>query len=213
MYINLVLLVVFGAVVASGAKAGIWTNVIRLFNVITAALLAVNYFEPVGDWLESYDKSYTYLIDFLVLWGLFAVSAGLLRAVTDAISKVKVKFKKQVDLGVGIFFACWTGWIMVSFTAMSLHAAPLARNFLDFQPQPKSDMFLGFLAPDRQWLGFVRKESLGALSRNVAVKQEGGKLSPAGAKEFDPKGDYIYKYHQRRVDFGQQVESRVPTGR
>ncbi len=160
--INLLLLVVFGAVVATGVKAGVWSNVIRLFNTITAGLLAVNYFEPLADLLDGFDSSYQYLTDFLSLWAIFAVSAGLLRAITDAISRVKVKFIKQVDLGLGIFFACWTGWIMVGFTAMTLHTAPLARDFLGFQPTPKSAMFLGFLEPDRMWLGFARKESLGA---------------------------------------------------
>jgi uncharacterized membrane protein required for colicin V production len=212
MYINLLLLIVFGAVVATGAKAGIWTNVIRLFNVITAALLAVNYFEPVADWLDSLDKSFTYLTDFLALWGVFAVGAGVLRALTDAISKIKVKFKKQIDNGVGAFFACWTGWVMVMFTAMSLHVAPVARDFLDSKQEPKSSMFLGFFAPDRQWLGFVRKESLGALARSVAHK-EGGKLSAAAPNEFDPRGEFIFKYGQRRADFAKQADSRVNVGR
>lgn len=213
MAINLLLLVVFAAVVATGARAGIWSNVIRLFNVLTAALLAANYFEPLAGAIDGFDSSVTYLADFLSLWIVFGASAGLLQALTTAISRVKVKFKKKIDLGVGVFFACWTGWIVVMFTAMSLHAAPLAHDFLGFQPQPKSPMFFGLFAPDRQMLGFVHKESLGALSRSVAYRQPGGGLSEPAPKEFDPHGEFIFKYRQRRADYERLPDTFVNVGK
>ena len=84
---------------------------------------------------------------------------------TDQVSKVKVRFLKIADqIGSGVF-ALLIGWVMVCFTMMTLHTAPLAKTFLfgGFNSSPDQSMFLG-LAPDRKWLGFMQYESRGALS-------------------------------------------------
>ncbi len=80
MYINLLLLAIFAGCVACLATGGLWSNFIMLVNVITAALLAVNYFEPLAGWLQGIDSSFMYVFDFVALWGIFGVSVGLLRA-------------------------------------------------------------------------------------------------------------------------------------
>ncbi len=166
MYVDLVLLVVFFAVVAMLVREGLWSNAISFFNVMTAAMLASNYFETLADWLTKKFPSYTYLLDFLSLWAIFCAVLIVLRLLTDRISRVKVRFKMPVEWAGGIFFALWVGWIMVCFTTFSLHTAPLARNSFggDFQPTPTSDMFFG-LAPDRQWLAWMHTMSLDGAAR------------------------------------------------
>lgn len=196
MYLTLLLLVIFLCCIGFTIQNGMWGNAILLIIVVTAALLAVNYFEPVANKLEVYaGKSYTYLFDFLAMWMVFAIAAGILRAFTEKLSTVKVKFRKPFDQIGGIFLGAWVGWVMVCFTLMSLHTAPLARNFLQgaFQPEPQSRMFFG-LAPDRQWLGFMQKSSEGAFS---------------AGRPFDPFGEYILKYAERRHRFEAEPEARV----
>ena len=195
MYLNLLLLVIFFCCIGFTIQNGTWGNAVMLINVVTAALIAVNYFEPLADYLQGLQPSYTYLYDFLAFWAVFALAAGILRALTDKLSKVKVKFRKPFDQIGGIFFGAWIGWVMVCFTLMTLHTAPLARNFLQqaFQPEPTSKMFFG-LAPDRQWLGFTQKSSNGAFSRG---------------QPFDPYGEYILKYGERRARFELEPEARV----
>jgi uncharacterized membrane protein required for colicin V production len=109
---------------------GMWSNAIRLINVTTAALLAVNFYEPSARWLDGWSPSYTYVWDFLSLWGLFALFMMIFREVTDRVSKVNVRFLKLADRIGSTFFALWVGWVMVCFTMVTLHTAPLARNFL-----------------------------------------------------------------------------------
>jgi hypothetical protein len=203
MYLNLLLLAVFFAAIAFLVNGGLWTNTLVLINVVTAALIATNYFEPLANWLESLDKSYTYFCDFLSLWLLFAAAMGCMRALTDVISKVKVKFKRPVDQVGGILMACWVGWMMVCFTTMTLHTAPLARNFMNgaFQPKPDSNMFFG-LAPDRRWLGFMWSSSRSSFSRS-APKNDPQQFI------FDPHRSFVFKYGQRRADFEKELESRV----
>ena len=52
---------------------GMWSNAVRLINIVTAGLVAMNFFEPLARWLTDWQPSYTYLWDFLSLWGLFVV--------------------------------------------------------------------------------------------------------------------------------------------
>jgi hypothetical protein len=77
---------------------------------------------------------------------------------------------------------------------MTLHTAPLAASFLGggFQPQPNSKMLMGS-APDRKWLAWVHRESQGPYSRLYDVNP------------FDPHGEFIVKYHDRRAQFEKQL--------
>lgn len=197
MYISFLLVLVFVACFAALMQNGLWGNAIALINTVTAALLASSLWEPLADKLDKWDASYTYLWDFLAIWGIFAVSLGVMRAVTDALSKVKVRFLKPIDQAGGYFFAAWVGCVMVCFTLMTMHTAPLARSFLfgSFAPTPEENMMFG-LAPDHKWLGFVQKMSLTSLSRSQVVP-------------FDPRAEFILKYGERRARYEKELDTRV----
>ncbi len=191
---GLLLLVIMVAVFASLMNEGLWSNAIAFFNVTTAALLATNYWEPVASWLESQMSSWTYFWDFLALWGLFFASLTVLRILTDFASRVKVKFVKQLEQYGGYAFAVLVGWVMVCFTTTTLHTAPLARHFLGGGFDPTVNMFLGVAAPDRLWLGFVQRMSMGPLAR-LATPEEREQEKYV----FDPNGEFLMKYDARRA--------------
>ena len=194
MYLIILLGLVFVACFAALFTSGLWSNTLTLINVVTSALLATNYFEPLAGWLDKLAPSGTYVWDFLAIWLVFGVAMMVLRAATDFASTVKVRFLQPVDQFGGYLFACWIAWVMVCFTTMTLHTAPLARNFLGgaFQPEPDSRMFFG-LAPDRLWLSWVHKESKGSFCR---LRQ----LVP-----FDAQGDFILRYGSHREQFEKQI--------
>ena len=195
----LLLFVIFFACVASLYREGMWSNAVRLIDVVTAALLATNFWEPVARALEGGQPTFTYMLDFIVLWGLFGVFMVILRAATDFLSRVKVRFIKLAERIGSASFAVLIGWVMLSFATMTLHTAPLGRNFLFDGFQPESRMLAG-LAPDRRWLGFMQKMSYGAFSRSV----------PAGEPEkyvFDPRAEFMPKYATRRADLEAQLDS------
>ena len=203
MVTTLLMFVIFFACVAMLYNDGMWSNAIRLINLITAALLAMNFFEPLADWLEKTKPDYTFFWDFLSLWGLFIVFSLIFRQLTDRISQVKVKFLKKADqIGSGVL-ALWIGWVMVCFTLMSLHTAPLARNCLfgSFKTKTEERMFLGF-APDRQWLGFTQKMSQGPYDRSVSEAEW-----KAQKTIFDPRGEFLPKYATRRATLEGNVKS------
>jgi hypothetical protein len=193
MFLSLILVLIFLAVFASLMNQGLWSNTITLVNLITSALVATNYFEPVADFLDKQEPSFHYVWDFAAIWLLFGITMVVLRAATDYLSKIKVRFILPLDRAGGILMAVWASWVMVCFATMTLHTAPLARHFLGgaFQQQPDSEMFFG-LAPDRRWLAWVHRESKGGLARF------------RGVAPFDPQGDFIIRYSNRRGDFEQQ---------
>jgi hypothetical protein len=194
MYLSILLFVVFVGVFASLMNAGLWSNTITLINAITAGLIAMNYYEPVADWLDKQEPSLTYIWDLVAIWLLFGFAMVGLRAATDYMSQVKVRFFLPVEKAGGIIMAIWVSWLVVCFTTTTLHTAPLARHFLGgaFQQEPTSKMFFG-LGPDRLWLAWVHKESRGALSRF------------SGMAPFDAQGDFIVRYSNRRGEFEKQL--------
>ncbi len=202
--LTIILLIVLFASVAMLVREGLWSNTITLINVVTAALLATNLWEPVADWLESQAPTYTYLLDFLAIWLVFCASFILLRAITDQLSRVQVRFKKPVNLAGGGIMGLWVGWVLVCFTAMTLHMAPLGLNTLGLSGDPAQSTFLIF-SPDRQWLAFAQKVSRGSLSTSPPE----GVTGEAGANVFDPRAEFVYKYAQRRAEFEKEPLLRV----
>jgi hypothetical protein len=192
----LLMFVILFAIVAACFGEGMWSNAVRFVNVVTAGLLATNFFEPVANWLDSQQPSYTYLWDFLSLWGLFAVFLVIMRESTDRISRVNVRFLKIADRIGGVVFSLLVGWVVVCFTMMTLHTAPLGRNFLweGFSTDSEVRMIMGF-GPDRQWLGFARNLSTGAFSRADSYH------------EFNANGDFIPKYATRRELLEKQIKT------
>ena len=100
-----------------------------------------------------------------------------------------------------LILALAVGYVVMSFTAMTLHVAPLGQRpfrgsfgrvnegILTEKAMPS--YFLG-LSPDRQWLGFMhgRSGDGGALSRWALFGWK--------KRQFDPQGQFIFKYAARR---------------
>ena len=189
---------------------GLWGNAISLVNVTIAALIATNYFEPLAGFLEGMGNamaSFTYFWDFLSIWMIFVVAMVIMRTTTDFLTKTKVKFKAPVEHAGRAIVALLVGWVMMSFTCMTLHLAPLAERPIggSFHNATKADggliidknlpnHFAGILAPDRFWLAVVQKRS-GAKDDGYST---GALARWWGQRTFDPKSRFIFKYGARR---------------
>src|SRR2546428_830731 len=97
----LFLLLMLAATAAGIWFQGFWNAAVTLVNLILAMAIAMNFYEPICMQLEKVSgdvKTYTYLLDFIVLWLLFAISFGVLRAISDALSKKAIEFDLPVEI-------------------------------------------------------------------------------------------------------------------
>ncbi|MGO8748432.1 MAG: CvpA family protein [Thermoguttaceae bacterium] len=162
----LLLFLVLAACIGFLYPEGMWSNAVRLINVVTAGLVATNYWEPLARMAESYiGESFTFFWDFLCIWALFGLTLVLMQLITNRVSQVKVRFLTIADrIGSGVFVFA-VGWVMVCFITFSLHTAPLCRNFLFEGFKPGEANFLG-LSPDSMWLSFAEHTSGGVFATN-----------------------------------------------
>ena len=79
MVFFILMLIILGATIAFSVRDGIWTNLIRFFNLIFSGLIATTYFETLAGTLEGMAPTFTYLLDFLSIWLIFIVYLQLLK--------------------------------------------------------------------------------------------------------------------------------------
>jgi hypothetical protein len=180
---------------------GLWGNLLTLFNLIFAGLVAMNFFEPMADALETkggaFVASLTYFLDFLSIWILFLVTFVALKVLTRVISRVKVRFRKPLEMAGGYAVSAVVGWVMVCFVTASLHTAPLPKTAFGGGFDPNRRMVFG-LAPDIKWLAFTNATSSRALSNGAG-----------DANAFDRDGLFIPYYNSRRAALEAEPGLRV----
>jgi hypothetical protein len=187
LLVPLALAVVFFAVIALVGGDGLWSNFILLVNVTLAALLATNFFEPLATFISGYWAGGGIFLDLFALWFLFIMFLIVMRVASDMLSRTRVRFQKHLDVVGGFVCAAFAGWVLVCFTTMTFHTAPLARNFMSGGFTPETPVLFGF-APDRLWLGFSQRMSQGTFTRGPE-------------HVFDPRGDFMIRYATRREKY------------
>jgi uncharacterized membrane protein required for colicin V production len=189
---SLLLLLVVVACVGFAFTEGLWSNLIRFFNVVAAAILATNYWEPLARQFEEMYKAGTYFWDFVALWLIFCVSVLVLQLATSALSQVKVKFLGIVEMIGSAVFGVLTGFALLCFLAMTLHTAPLSEKFFGGAFDYSQGICFG-LNPDRIWCGYMQTVSEGAFAQSPPSK-------------FDPAGRFMATYAGRRAELEKLAE-------
>ncbi|HUE69550.1 MAG TPA: hypothetical protein VMP01_01570 [Pirellulaceae bacterium] len=198
------LFLIFAATVAALWFHGTWNNCVTLINMTLAMMIATNYYEPICFQLEQFDASFTYLLDFVVIWVLFGITFLILRLITDMLSTNRVKFITPVEMALRSLTALWGGWLLICFIGFTLHFAPLnSESPGGALASPPSSM-----SAFGAWHSFMKNRSAYALSR--------GHFDPMfpdstgqNVQQFDSKGDFFDKYHDRRVRYQQAEMMRV----
>lgn len=209
MILNIVLILLWIICIAFLWNEGMRSNLLSFLHSVLAGMIATNYYEPVANFFEQRGSSFTYFWDFLALWLVFGLSFSLMRAISDELSKVRVRFKLPLEKSGNIALSILTGWVFVCFANMTLHTAPLSRNSFrgTFQPSPTAQHFFG-LGPDLAWLGFVQNASRGGFSQpdeNAVATDPADK----GLRVFDPEGNFVLKYGTRRQHLSEELTMRV----
>ena len=176
MVFFILMLVILGASIAFSSRDGIWTNLIRLFNLIFSGLIATTYFETLAETLEGMLPSYTYLLDFLSIWAIFIIVYVILKELTNRLSLVKVWFPAIIDKWGGVALSVILGFTMLSFSVFALYTAPLQPNYWGIHNSPTLT---------GGWAVFTKMESDGALQAGTS---------------FGETKDYYDRYNKRRIN-------------
>lgn len=213
MIINVILLAVFVVVVAALWREGLWASLVMLLNVLFAATAATILLPVVVPLVRPRLESYQYVVDAVVLWGLFALILTVAREVSDRVSRTHVRFRKPVEMFGTPLVAALAAWVTMSFTAAAFHTAPVPKDVV-----PQTGMFFGF-APDRGWLrwvaGTVGKPPFGTWGRSFdppgapPAPVPDGAEPPAASEQVDR---FIEHYARRRLELETLESLRKPTG-
>lgn len=128
MYLTIAAILFFASF-AMMVSEGMWNNLLSLITIVIAGITAFGIYQPITIWAdESTDGSYTYLLDLVIIWGIFAAVAGILRMLTQFMSKYKVAFPRPIDQFGGAAVAMLGGYLMCGFAMATLHMVPLPRD-------------------------------------------------------------------------------------
>lgn len=128
--ILLFMLTIFVIIVASVWWAGFWSNTVMFVNMLIGALVATAFFGNVTNFVLTQDSSWNYVAPFASIWGLFFVTTAVLRACTDAFSRIKLKFDILTEMIGRSLMSLAVGMLFITFASFTMHLAPLPPNFM-----------------------------------------------------------------------------------
>jgi hypothetical protein len=144
-------------------REGLWSNTITLLTIIVSGLVAFGFYSPLVVYLneEVTDGQHTYWLDFAVIWGLYLVTYVILRSMTGAASKTRMRYKHPIDAVGGPLMGLFAAWVLASFTMATLHVSPRPKeafggNLASFGEVTSASPIT---APDAAWLRFVERMS------------------------------------------------------
>ncbi|MEM6330587.1 MAG: CvpA family protein [Planctomycetota bacterium] len=175
MYFGIVLGIVFFITFAMMVAEGLWSNTIALMQIVFSGIVAFGFAQPITVWADEYtDGEYTYALDIVVLWFLFALSMILLKIFAELLSKTRAKFVPQVDTFGGALVGLVAGAVMAGIVGATLHTAPLPKDGLgggmDYPPGDLSDA--GWAAVDIHWLRLVEAAAGAGLTGDASFTAE-----------------------------------------
>jgi hypothetical protein len=188
-------------------REGLFTAFTMCCNVFIAGLIAFNFWEPLADLLDK-PMSTTFLKgyeDAFVLVGLFVLSLGLLRLVTNSLDPVVVDYPPVAQQFGGVLFGFLTGYLACGFLVCVLQTLPWHQHFMSFEwrASERESGFKRYFPPDRVWLALMRRAGAYPLA-NREDRQAGkaGEDSPYDRYEtFDKYGTFELRYQRyRRYD-------------
>ena len=207
--IDVALLLMLALVVWNVAAEGAWGAAAVFLSVLLSGLVAMDYFEPLADLLESMlGIDWASRVDFIALVGLFAAGVFGLRYLSEWLVPNFIAVHGRIYDVCRWGFAVLTGYVTIAFLLTALHTAPLPREFLGFTPERNN--FFGFLAPDRDWLGFVQYISEKSMPSSEEDRVFDGSQFRLANHENQIWPTFIFRYASRRANFGTVAAAPTP---
>jgi len=182
---------------AMTVREGLWSNTITLLTIIVAGLVAFGFYSPLVVYLNESltDGQHTYWLDYAVIWALYCVTIIILRVMTGAASKTRMRFKHPIDPVGGPLVGFIAAWVLASFALATLHVSPMPKDAYSGGLVTPGDVATAsaFTAPDAAWLRFVQR-----MSDPVGLGSD-------GTQDFDAK-TWVDIYSKRRAAFEKSTD-------
>jgi len=157
--------VIYLAVWFSGSammvREGLWNNTVALFNILISGLVAFSFYSPLAIYLdEMLDGEYTYLLDFVTIWGLFVIMMLVCRFATGLASGTRLRFKNPIDPIGGPLVGELASWTLAAFVMATLHTSPMPKDAFGGSLVYSNEDVASANAlfnPDLGWLRFVER--------------------------------------------------------
>lgn len=123
-------LLILGTMVVTIAAAnwwlGMWSNLVTFVNVLLSGLIATSFYHIAANHFIMLDSSWIHVIDFTMIWFLFAGSFVGLRSLTELFSRYRMRFHPLLEV-VGRSVGCVAnGVLFVCFACFTLLFAPMS---------------------------------------------------------------------------------------
>ena len=128
LYLGILLCFVFFAGVAMTVAEGLWNNAVLLLVIILAGLLAFTGGVPLGSFVaEKADagSDYVWHVVFACVWGVFALSATIMRMLLERTSQTRVKFLPPLEMVAGPLVGLFAAAMFTSFVAYTIITIPV----------------------------------------------------------------------------------------
>lgn len=231
IYISILAFIGF-ATLAMMIREGLWNNAITIVIHVFSGLTAFAFYGHLTRWLDesATDGSYTYWLDFLSLWALYVVTFIVLRLVTNAVSRERVRFKMPVEWTGSIISAIVGAYLMSGFVGATMHTVMLPADFLGgaILAESEDDVQLKLSRPDIAWLrlyGAVITRVMPSPAARELMAEDGpmnaaaqqAKYSRFVPADLEDWGDvwarlFIVQYKDRRAAFAAAQGLRVNRG-
>jgi hypothetical protein len=198
MLLGFLTIVIMLAVAYAYLREGVFTAFVMCCNVFLAGLVAFNFWEPLANQLDPALAGYE---DILCLILLFSLTLGLLRAVTNSLSRTQIDFPPAVQRGGGAIFGLAAGYLVSAFLVCVLETLPWHENFMFFEWQYDSGQespLRAVLPPDRLWLATMHRAGAYAFSNNEDGKPGASSSLYDRYKTFDKYGTFSLRYARYR---------------
>jgi hypothetical protein len=224
------------ATLAMMIREGMWNNAVTIVIHVFSGLAAFAFYGQTARFLDESvtDGSFTYWMDFLALWAVYVITFIVLRIVTSAVSRERVRFKMPVEWTGSIISAILGAYLVSGFVGATMHTVMLPADFLGgaILAESKEDVELKLTRPDIAWLRLYGAVIDRVMPSTTALRLTGrldDGIAPWNSatqlpeyRDFIPDtelpwGDvwarlFIVHYKDRRADFAAAPGLRVTRG-
>jgi uncharacterized membrane protein required for colicin V production len=210
MIVDLCFLALLGGITYALMSEGLWGSALMFFNVLFAALISFNFYEPLAQLIVDQvgGETVSSFADSVSMMVLFVVSLLLLRLATETITPSMVRFPMPLYHLGRLIFGFGGAVIMIAMLLLGYQASPVQKKMLgviDYKHTPfYKERF------DRDFLAFFQYTTGYTFARNGSGDADPAREFPNRPMLFDPKAEWLLIHQQARPYGTEQILEDTP---